>query len=58
MFHFKKAGIPAVLLIEMDDTNTPYYHNTKDTWSTLNQAQTVAILRGATGGLCDLVGCK
>jgi len=55
---FQKAGIPAILLIEMDDTNTPYYHNTKDTWNTLDQVQTVAILRGAAGCLCDLAGCK
>jgi len=55
---FQQAGIPAVLLIEMDDTNTPYYHNTKDTWATLNGPQTVQVIRGVAGSLCDLAGCQ
>jgi len=55
---FQQAGIPAILLIEMDDTNTPYYHNTGDTWNTLNGPQTVQVLRGAAGALCDLAGCQ
>jgi len=55
---FQQAGIPAILLIEMDDTNTPYYHNTGDTWDTLNGPQTAQVLRGAAGALCDLAGCQ
>jgi len=55
---FQQAGIPAVLVIELDDTNTPYYHSTKDTWDTLNQPQTIGALRGVAASLCDLAGCN
>jgi len=55
---FQNAGIPAVLLIELDDVDTPYYHNTKDTWQTLNKVQTVGIIKGLVGAICDLVACN
>jgi len=54
---FQQAGIPAILVIERDDTDTPYYHKTTDTWQTLNKEQTVAIMRGVSASICDLAGC-
>jgi len=53
---FQKAGIPAILAIEKDDTDYPCYHRTCDTEKYVNVPQTTQIVRGIAGSLCDLAG--
>ncbi|KJE91757.1 hypothetical protein CAOG_08638 [Capsaspora owczarzaki ATCC 30864] len=53
---FQRANIPAILAIEQDDTDYPSYHRTTDTVSNVNEAQSIAILRGLTGTLISAAG--
>lgn len=43
---FQRAGIPAFLAIEADDTNYPHYHRSTDTVQWANSDQSVDILKG------------
>lgn len=54
---FQRANIPAILLIEQDDTNYPNYHSSKDDLNedNVNRDQAVDILRGLAGTVVDLV---
>ena len=51
---FQRAGIPAILAIEQDDTNYEFYHRAGDTVENINEAQACDILRGQAGTLVDL----
>lgn len=51
---FQKAGYPAFLAIEQDDTNYPDYHRTTDTVKNVNRGQSVDILKGLAGTIYDL----
>jgi Zn-dependent M28 family amino/carboxypeptidase len=53
---FQRAGIPAVLAIELDDTNYPHYHRATDTVSETTPKQAVDIIKGFAATLVDLVG--
>jgi len=43
---FQRAGIPAFLAIEQDDTNYPHYHRSTDTIQWCNPDQSVDIVKG------------
>lgn len=43
---FQRAGIPAILLIEEDDTNYPHYHRTTDNMQQVNRDQANDIVKG------------
>jgi len=51
---FQKAGYPAFLAIEQDDTDYPAYHRTTDVVTNANKGQSVDILKGIAGTLFDL----
>jgi len=53
---FQRAGIPAILVIELDDTNYPNYHRSTDTFQNCNAAQAVEIAKGIAGAAIDLAG--
>ena len=53
---FQRAGIPAILAIERDDTNYPHYHRSSDTVAHVNKEQSAAIIRGLAASLVDLAG--
>jgi len=55
---FQKAGIPAILAIEKDDTDYPCYHKACDTDKYVSVPQTTQIVRGIAGTLCDLSGLQ
>eukprot|EP01119_Soliformovum_irregulare_P015774 TRINITY_DN4495_c0_g1_i1.p1 TRINITY_DN4495_c0_g1~~TRINITY_DN4495_c0_g1_i1.p1 ORF type:complete len:216 (-),score=62.48 TRINITY_DN4495_c0_g1_i1:325-972(-) len=55
---FQKANIPAILLIELDETNYFAYHKTTDVWTNVNEDQSMGCLRGLAGSVCDLAGCN
>eukprot|EP01047_Picozoa_sp_COSAG01_P068909 COSAG01_NODE_10069_length_2256_cov_39.334261_3_plen_136_part_00 len=47
---FQRAGIPAILMIEQDDTNYVCYHRDCDDVSYINPGQATDIVRGLGGG--------
>ena len=51
---FQRAGIPAILAIEQDDTNYVCYHRDCDTMEYINERQACDIVRGQAGTLVDL----
>lgn len=53
---FQDANVPAVLLIEQDDTQYPNYHRSTDTFtsSNVNMQQTMGILRGLATSMVDM----
>jgi Zn-dependent M28 family amino/carboxypeptidase len=53
---FQRAGIPAVLLIELDDTDYPNYHRSTDVLNdqNVNGDQSIAILRGLAASVYEL----
>jgi len=53
---FQRAGIPAILLIEADDTNYPHYHRSTDVVNNqnVNVEQSRNIIRGAVASVWDL----
>jgi hypothetical protein len=51
---FQRAGIPAILAIEQDDTNYPCYHRACDAIDQVNPGQSADIVRGLAGTLVDL----
>ena len=51
---FLNANIPAILLIQRDDTDFPYYHSVGDTMDHVNKHQAVLIARIAAGMVWDL----
>jgi hypothetical protein len=53
---FQRAGIPAILYIERDDTNYPCYHRTCDTMQYVNLGQSIDITVGVAGALWDEAG--
>ena len=53
---FQRAGIPAILAIERDDTNYPYYHQSSDTVKHVNKGQCTDIVKSLAATLVDLVG--
>eukprot|EP00041_Stephanoeca_diplocostata_P034128 m.1146498 g.1146498 ORF g.1146498 m.1146498 type:complete len:516 (-) comp24467_c0_seq16:3233-4780(-) len=53
---FQRAGIPAILGIELDDTNYPHYHKATDTINEVTSTQAVDILQGVAATLVDLAG--
>jgi len=53
---FQEGGIPAILAIERDETNYPYYHDSRDTWQNTDVDLSVRIIKGVAATLIDLVG--
>lgn len=53
---FQRAGIPAILAIELDDTNYPHYHRATDTVAQTTPKQAVDIVKGLAATLVDLAG--
>jgi hypothetical protein len=51
---FQRAGIPAILAIEQDDTNYICYHRDCDRMEYINAGQACDIVRGQAGTLVDL----
>ena len=51
---FQRAGIPAILFIEQDDTNYDCYHRDCDSVDRVNPGQSADIVRGCAGSLVDL----
>jgi len=51
---FQRAGIPAFLSIEADETDYPYYHDTGDTSKNCNAQLGIDIARGLAGTLFDI----
>ena len=51
---FQRAGIPAILAIEQDDTNYICYHRDCDAMEYVNAGQACDIVRGQAGTLVDL----
>eukprot|EP01052_Picozoa_sp_SAG31_P002391 SAG31_NODE_84_length_27014_cov_3.743006_18_plen_460_part_00 len=51
---FQRAGIPAILAIEQDDTNYVCYHRDCDSMQYINSGQACDIVRGQAGTLVDL----
>jgi hypothetical protein len=51
---FQRAGIPAILAIEQDDTNYICYHRDCDSVEYINEGQACDIVRGQAGTLVDL----
>jgi len=53
---FQKAGIPALLTVQRDDTNYPNYHRSTDTAQNSRPELAVEILKGVLCSVCDLAG--
>ena len=53
---FQDAGIPAILAIDLDWSDYPYYHSTGDTYERTNPAFAVEIGRAALATIAQLAG--